>query len=81
MNATCQLVTRRLGSSIRPRIAASVRQAHSSALTKQDKSLMRTVFTTGTIVMLGGVAYGVSLLDLVLDTLPIDFTASRSEKS
>jgi len=40
----------------------------------KERTFMRAVFTTGTVVTATGVLYAVSLLDLILEMLPIDFS-------
>lgn len=80
MNATRQLITRR-AMAMGPRLTTPVRYSSSSAnLSKHDRSLMHGIFTAATVATVGGVFYAVSLLDIVLDMLPIDLTAP-SKKS
>ena len=77
MNAT-QTVARRMVTGMGPRLTAPVRYS-STSLAPRDRTAMRVVFTTGTLVTIGGVAYSVSLVDLVLDMLPIDFSKKSNE--
>ncbi|KIX08069.1 uncharacterized protein Z518_02724 [Rhinocladiella mackenziei CBS 650.93] len=79
MNATRQLMTRRLVTGFGQRLTTPARYASTSSghMSPKDRSLMRGVFTAATVATLGGVTYAVSLLDLVLEMLPIGFAAPR----
>jgi hypothetical protein len=45
-------------------------------MTKHERGVMRGIFTAATLATATGVLYAVSVLDLVLEMLPIDFAAS-----
>lgn len=64
MNAARQVISRKVVG-MGPRLTASARSASTTAshhgVSPHDKSLMRSVFTVGTLGVSGGVAYGVSL--------------------
>jgi hypothetical protein len=72
MNTT-QLMSRRFVVGMGPRLTAPVRFS-STAMKPKDRTFMRAIFTTGTVVTAGGVLYGVSLLHVILEMLPIDFS-------
>lgn len=72
MNTT-QLISRRFVVGMGPRLTAPVRFS-STMMKPKDRTLMRAVFTTGTVVTAGGVLFAVSLLDVILKMLPIDFS-------
>ncbi len=81
MNATRQILSRRVVS-MGPRLTTPVRFAstspisHSGKMTKHERGVMRGIFTAATLATATGVLYAVSVLDLVLEMLPIDFAAS-----
>ncbi|ETI21818.1 hypothetical protein G647_05887 [Cladophialophora carrionii CBS 160.54] len=62
MNAARQVISRRFVSGMGPRLTTPARYASTSVehhgLSPQDKKLMRSVFTAGTLAVAGGVAYG-----------------------
>ncbi|OCT52278.1 hypothetical protein CLCR_09286 [Cladophialophora carrionii] len=64
MNAARQVISRRFVSGMGPRLATPARYASTSVehhgLSPQDKKLMRSVFTAGTLAVATGVAYGMS---------------------
>jgi hypothetical protein len=85
MNAARQIITRRSAMAMGPRLTQTTRfastHAHSSSqLSKKDRSMMHGIFTAATLATASGVAFAVSLFDLVLDMLPIDVTARPPSK-
>jgi len=70
---TAQLASRRFVAGMGPRLTAPVRYS-STSMKPKERTFMRAVFTTGTVVTATGVLYAVSLLDLILEMLPIDFS-------
>jgi len=56
MNTT-QLMSRRFVVGMGPRLTAPVRFS-STAMKPKDRTFMRAIFTTGTVVTAGGVLYG-----------------------
>ncbi|KAK6380898.1 hypothetical protein LTS17_005099 [Exophiala oligosperma] len=82
MNAA-QVLTRRMVT-MGPRLTTPVRYSssaisHSGRMTKGERGMMRSIFGACTLATATGVLYAVSVLDLVLEMLPIDVTASSSE--
>lgn len=80
MNAARQIISRR-AMTLTPRLGTSARFAsthagHGPQLSKHDQGVMRGIFTAATVATASGVAFAVSVLDLVLEMLPIDLTAS-----
>lgn len=59
MNAT-QIISRRFVVGMGPRLTAPVRHS-STAMKPKEKTVMRAIFTGGSVVTAGGVLFGVSL--------------------